>query len=58
MAIDRSKPPTNGDCRELNTRYGAPGRIVFRASDSGYPVVALANKYGAAEVSLYGGNVI
>jgi len=58
MAFDKSKPPTNDDCQELNTRYGAPGRIVFRASDSGYPVVALANKYGTAEVSLYGGNVI
>lgn len=45
-------------CEELNRRYGAPARIVFRSSDSGYPIVALANKYGSAEVSLYSGNVI
>ena len=51
------KELVNDDCRELNTRYGAPGRIVFRPSDSGHPVVALANKYGTAEVSLLGGNV-
>ena len=57
MAFDKSKAPTNADCLELNKRFGAPGRIVFRPSDSGYPAVALANKYGAAEVQLYGGNV-
>lgn len=43
---------------QLNTRYGAPGRIVFRAGHAGYPNVVLANKYGMAEVALLGGNVL
>lgn len=43
---------------ELNTRYGAPGRIVFLAGHGGYPEVVLANKYGTATVSLLGGNTL
>ncbi|MBQ6137634.1 MAG: D-hexose-6-phosphate mutarotase [Kiritimatiellae bacterium] len=43
---------------QLNTRYGAPERIVFRTGHCGYPEVVLANKYGAAEVALLGANVL
>lgn len=43
---------------ELNARYGAPGRIVFRLGFAGYPNVVLANKYGTAEVALLGANVL
>ena len=43
---------------EMNTRYGAPGRIVFRKGHCGYPEVAIANKYGSAEISLLGANVL
>ena len=43
---------------QLNSRYGAPGRIVFRPGHCGYPNVVLANKYGAAEVALLGANVL
>lgn len=43
---------------ELNTRYGAPGRIVFRAGHCGYPEAVLANQYGSAEVALLGANVL
>lgn len=43
---------------ELNRRYGAPGRIVFREGHGGYPEAVLANKYGTAEVALLGGNVL
>ncbi len=43
---------------ELNRRFGAPGRIVFRTGHCGYPQVALANKYGVAEVALLGGNIL
>ncbi len=43
---------------ELNTRFGAPGRIVFREGFAGYPNVALANKYGSAEIALLGANVL
>lgn len=43
---------------ELNRRYGAAGRIVFRVGFAGYPEVVLANKYGVAEVALLGGNVL
>ena len=49
--------PANDDIATLNTRHGAPGRIVFRPSPTGRPFVALANKYGSAEVSLYGAHV-
>lgn len=43
---------------ELNRKFGAPGRIVFREGHGGYPEVALANKYGSAEVALLGGNIL
>lgn len=43
---------------ELNRRYGAPERIVFRAGHCGYPEVALCNKYGVAEVALLGANTL
>lgn len=43
---------------DLNRRYGAPGRIVFRTGFAGYPEVVLANKYGTAEIALLGGNVL
>ena len=50
--------PVNADVEELNRRYGAPGRIVFRPSPTGHPFVALANKYGTAEISLYGAHTL
>ena len=43
---------------ELNAKFGAPGRIVFRAGFAGYPDVVLANRYGTAEVALLGANVL
>lgn len=43
---------------ELNSRFGAPGRIVFHEGFAGYPEVVLANHYGAAEVALLGANVL
>jgi len=43
---------------QLNARFGAPGRIVFREGFAGYPNVVLANRYGSAEVALLGGNVL
>ncbi len=43
---------------ELNRRYGAPGRIVFREDPQGIPVAALANQYGSAEISLFGAQVL
>ena len=43
---------------ELNARYGAPGRIVFREGFAGYPNAVIANKYGTAEIALLGGNVL
>ena len=43
---------------ELNARYGAPGRIVFREGFAGYPDVVIANRYGTATVALLGGNVL
>jgi len=52
------KRPSNADCEELNRRYGAPGRIVFRPSRHGSPIVVLANQYGSAEVALLGGQTI
>lgn len=50
--------PLDDVCVHLNRRYGAPGRIVFRPSQTGSPVVVLANQYGSAEVSLLGAHVI
>ncbi|MBR3820383.1 MAG: hypothetical protein IKJ37_02045 [Kiritimatiellae bacterium] len=46
------------NCEELNKRYGTPGRIVFRDGPQGYPIVALANQYGSAELSLFGAQVL
>ena len=43
---------------ELNAKFGAPGRIVFRQGFAGYPEAVIANKYGAAEVALLGANVL
>jgi glucose-6-phosphate 1-epimerase len=43
---------------ELNLRYGSPERIVFRLGHGGFPEVVLANKYGSAEVSLYGASIL
>ena len=43
---------------ELNSRYGAPGRIVFKEGHAGYPNVVIANQYGIAEISLLGANVL
>ena len=43
---------------QLNTDYGAPGRIVFRDGFAGYPNVVIANKYGSAEIALLGANVL
>jgi len=42
----------------LNSRFGAPGRIVFREGFAGYPNVVLVNQYGSAEVALLGGTVL
>ena len=55
MTADR---PVNADVDELNRRFGAPGRIVFRPSPTGHPFAALANKYGSAEISLYGAHTL
>lgn len=46
------------DIAILNQRFGAPGRIAFRTGEAGLPIVALANKHAACEVSLYGGHVL
>jgi len=46
------------NCEELNRRYGAPDRIVFRESAQGFTVAALANQYGSAEISLFGAQVL
>lgn len=46
------------NCEELNKRYGAPERIVFREGPQGTPIVALANQYGSAEISLFGAQVL
>jgi glucose-6-phosphate 1-epimerase len=43
---------------DLNRRYGAPGRMVFRTGFAGYPEVVLANKFGTAEIALMGANVL
>ena len=46
------------DIAILNQRFGAPGRIAFRSGEAGLPLVSLVNRYGACEVSLYGGHVL
>jgi len=50
--------PRNADCDDLNRRYGAPGRIVFRPSKHDAPIVVLANRYGSAEVALFGAQTV
>ena len=42
----------------LSRNFGAPGKIVFRQGFAGYPEVAIANKYGTAEIALMGANVL
>ena len=44
--------------QQLNSSFGAPGRIVFHEGFAGYPNVVLANQYGSAEVALLGANVL
>lgn len=56
--MDTRKLPTNADCEELNRRFGAPERIVFRPSRHGVPIVVLANRYGTAEVALFGAQTV
>lgn len=43
---------------ELNRRYGAPERIVFRTGFGGYPEAVLSNRYGTAEIALLGANTL
>ena len=43
---------------ELNVRFGAPERIVFRQGHGGYPEAVLANKFGTAEIALLGANTL
>lgn len=43
---------------QLNSRFGAPGRIVFRDGFAGRPNVVLAGRYGSAEIALFGANVL
>ena len=46
------------DIDTLNKRFGTPGRIAFRTGETGHPILALVNQYGACEISLYGGHVL
>jgi D-hexose-6-phosphate mutarotase len=46
------------DLAQLNKRFGAAGRIAFRAGAGGFPVAVLAGPHGACEVALYGGQVL
>ena len=46
------------DVTQLNKRFGAAGRIAFRAGVGGLPIVALAGPHGACEVTLYGAQVL
>ena len=46
------------DVTQLNKRFGAASRIVFRAGVGGMPVAALAGPHGSCEVSLYGAQVL
>ncbi|HRR34028.1 MAG TPA: D-hexose-6-phosphate mutarotase [Kiritimatiellia bacterium] len=48
----------NPTIEQLNQRFGAPGRLVFRPGIAGLPFVALASRYGACELSLYGAHVM
>ena len=46
------------ETEELNRRFGAPGRIVFREGHCARPVAALSCKYGTAEIALMGANTL
>lgn len=46
------------DVAQLNKNFGAVGRIAFRAGPGGFPLAVMANKHGATEISLYGGQVL
>lgn len=43
---------------DLNRRFGAPGRIVFKPGHAGYPEAVLSNRFGVAEVALLGANTL
>lgn len=43
---------------QLNSRFGAPGRIVFHEGFAGYPEAVIASKFGTAEIALLGANVL
>ena len=43
---------------QLNAQYGAAGRIAFREGEGGFTVAQLVCRYGACELSLYGGQVL
>ena len=49
---------TLAELNRLTKRFGAPGRIGFRMDGSGLPVAVLACKFGYAEVSLRGAQVV
>lgn len=49
---------TSIEINTLNQRFGAPGRIVFRTGACGLPVVAVACRFGACEIALYGAHVL
>ena len=53
-----SAAPRNANCADLNRRYGAPGRIMFRPSQHDAPIAVLANQYGSAEISLFGATTL
>lgn len=46
------------EVEKLNRKFGAKARIAFRLDSCGFPVASLVCKYGAAEVSLYGAQVM
>ncbi len=43
---------------QLNSHFGAAGRIAFREGPGGHPIAALVAPQGVCEVSLYGGQVL
>ncbi len=43
---------------DLNRRFGAAGRVVFREGPGGMPIAVLVAPQGTCEVSLYGGQVL
>ncbi|MBQ7190786.1 MAG: D-hexose-6-phosphate mutarotase [Kiritimatiellae bacterium] len=49
---------TQHEIDKLNKRFGAKVRIGFRLDSCGFPVAALVCKYGSAEISLYGAQVM